>query len=169
MTDAAREPERDAIAMLNRFIYWAITGSPEHGAFGRGSTGEYIPHPIFALKTLEAQLQAHAAEIATLKAKVVESYQEGWRHGSDETLGMCIGEDEQEVVRRLMDEKKQAEAEIAKAKVIIELAQRAYDRLALCPDHRDKTNGTCIVCMAERRTQQEAVAEIARLRAKLTE
>ena len=36
--------------------------------------------------------------------------------------------------------------------------QRAYDRLQLCPDHRDKVNGRCIVCMAEERTRQEGAS-----------
>jgi hypothetical protein len=35
----------------------------------------------------------------------------------------------------------------------IEIATRAYDRLALCPDHRDKASGRCIVCTAEERTR----------------
>lgn len=35
------------------------------------------------------------------------------------------------------------------------LAQRALERLALCPDHRDKYTGRCIVCVAEERTRRE--------------
>ncbi len=33
--------------------------------------------------------------------------------------------------------------------------QRQYDRLALCPDHRDKATGRCVVCQAEDRAKQE--------------
>lgn len=40
----------------------------------------------------------------------------------------------------------------------LRLAERAYERLNLCPDHRDKASGTCIVCEAERRTAQESAA-----------
>lgn len=36
------------------------------------------------------------------------------------------------------------------------IADRHYiERLALCPDHRDKATGRCIVCQAEERTRQE--------------
>lgn len=29
------------------------------------------------------------------------------------------------------------------------------ERLALCPDHRDKATGRCVVCVAEERTRRE--------------
>lgn len=38
---------------------------------------------------------------------------------------------------------------------VVEIERRAYDRLALCPDHRDKATGRCIVCVAEERTKRE--------------
>ena len=34
-------------------------------------------------------------------------------------------------------------------------AEHYIERLALCPDHRDKATGRCIVCQAEERTRQE--------------
>lgn len=39
-----------------------------------------------------------------------------------------------------------------------ELTAHAYDTLALCPDHRDKATGRCIVCVAEERVRQEMKA-----------
>lgn len=45
----------------------------------------------------------------------------------------------------------------------LESAERAYDRLNLCPDHRDKSNGICICCQAEknvREEQRERIAEV---------
>jgi predicted ribosome quality control (RQC) complex YloA/Tae2 family protein len=47
---------------------------------------------------------------------------------------------------------------------ISEIEKQAYDRLALCPDHRDKASGVCVVCQAEARTRDEALAEIGRFR-----
>lgn len=38
----------------------------------------------------------------------------------------------------------------------LEISERQYDRLKLCPDHRDKTGDYCIVCQAEKRTRDEA-------------
>jgi len=35
-----------------------------------------------------------------------------------------------------------------------ELLQHAFDRLNLCPDHRDKATGVCVVCQAETRTRR---------------
>ncbi len=35
------------------------------------------------------------------------------------------------------------------------LAQHAYDRLNLCPDHRDKVGDYCVVCQGERRARNE--------------
>lgn len=35
------------------------------------------------------------------------------------------------------------------------MAERQVERLALCPDHRDKATGRCIVCQAEERTRME--------------
>ena len=36
------------------------------------------------------------------------------------------------------------------------LAQVRYvERLALCPDHRDKTSGRCVACDGERRGREE--------------
>lgn len=43
----------------------------------------------------------------------------------------------------------------AREKLIRESAERFIDRLALCPDHRDKATGRCIVCQAEERTRAE--------------
>jgi hypothetical protein len=40
---------------------------------------------------------------------------------------------------------------ILKLERIIEIQRAAMDRLALCPDHRDKATGVCIVCQAELR------------------
>lgn len=34
-------------------------------------------------------------------------------------------------------------------------AERQVDRFALCPDHRDKATGRCVVCQAEERTRIE--------------
>ena len=36
-----------------------------------------------------------------------------------------------------------------------QIERAAYERLALCSDHRDKATGRCIVCQAEERTQEE--------------
>jgi hypothetical protein len=41
----------------------------------------------------------------------------------------------------------------------IDMLERQYDRLALCPDHRDKVTGRCVVCIAEERTRYEAQLE----------
>jgi GNAT superfamily N-acetyltransferase len=38
-------------------------------------------------------------------------------------------------------------------------AVQQLERLALCPDHRDKAIGVCIVCQAEKRTREELRAE----------
>jgi hypothetical protein len=51
------------------------------------------------------------------------------------------------------------DAQVGKLERMVEIEKRAYDRLALCPDHRDKANGTCIVCKAEHVTRQELHAE----------
>lgn len=61
------------------------------------------------------------------------------------------------------------EAEIARLQHRVGLETRAYERLELCPDHRDKTNGTCIVCMAEKRTKGELEAELSAVRQTLQE
>jgi hypothetical protein len=56
----------ELVKRLERFINWAVSGSLEHGAFGRGETGEYVPHPKFALRELEQ-------EITTLRAQVAKA------------------------------------------------------------------------------------------------
>lgn len=50
----------------------------------------------------------------------------------------------------------------------LRLLRRQVERMALCPDHRDKATGRCIVCQAEERTRQE-LADIARPGARLHE
>jgi hypothetical protein len=41
--------------------------------------------------------------------------------------------------------------------------ERQYrERMALCPDHRDKANGICIACQAEKRTREEMRLEVSR-------
>lgn len=66
------------------------------------------------------------------------------------------------------DAKAQADAEtIAQLKRRLEISERQYDRLALCPDHRDKATGRCIACDGETRSRRAAQAEIAALRAHL--
>jgi hypothetical protein len=40
-----------------------------------------------------------------------------------------------------------------------QLAERFIERIALCPDHRDKATGRCIVCVAEERTRGERRSE----------
>lgn len=37
---------------------------------------------------------------------------------------------------------------------------RQLERLALCPDHRDKASGQCIVCQAETRTAESLRAQL---------
>lgn len=41
----------------------------------------------------------------------------------------------------------------------VRLLRRQVERMALCPDHRDKATGRCIVCQAEERTRQELAAD----------
>lgn len=50
-----------------------------------------------------------------------------------------------------------AERERAESKglQIERILTRQYDALAICPDHRDKHDGRCIVCVAEERTKVE--------------
>lgn len=39
----------------------------------------------------------------------------------------------------------------------LRLLRRQVERMALCPDHRDKGTGRCIVCQAEERTRNELI------------
>jgi hypothetical protein len=49
-----------------------------------------------------------------------------------------------------------SEQALRRAEVKERLALAAYDRLHLCPDHRDKASGTrCIVCDGERRGRED--------------
>lgn len=44
---------------------------------------------------------------------------------------------------------------LLQAELQIRLLQRQVERLALCPDHRDKATGRCVICVAEERTRQD--------------
>lgn len=67
-------------------------------------------------------------------------------------------------VPQLVEQRERAEAaealvlqqqeEIARLTRINEIERRNYERLALCPDHRDKASGRCIVCQAETRSKE---------------
>ena len=62
--------------------------------------------------------------------------------------------------RAMAAQQEQADAEYRrKLDCVIEIERRAYDRLALCSDHRDKATGRCIVCVAEERTRREQAAK----------
>jgi hypothetical protein len=56
-----------AIESLKRFIDGMVSGSTEHGAFGRGFRGEYVPHPLMALQTIESALKASPAPPAAAR------------------------------------------------------------------------------------------------------
>lgn len=49
----------------------------------------------------------------------------------------------------------QALHDYALLKFELDALRRQVERLALCPDHRDKADGRCIVCVAEERTRAE--------------
>lgn len=54
----------------------------------------------------------------------------------------------------------QAESVVARLRaerVRLEHVERAYERLDLCPDHRDKANGRCLACQAEANVRAERV------------
>lgn len=51
-----------------------------------------------------------------------------------------------------------------RAQLQVRCYQRVEERNAICPDHRDKGTGTCIVCQAETRTRREVSAELDRVR-----
>jgi hypothetical protein len=58
------------IERLRKFIDAMVSGTPEHGAFGRGFRGEYVPHPSVALDELLAHFRAvEAAHQQELQAK----------------------------------------------------------------------------------------------------
>ncbi len=46
------------LQQLQNFINAVVSGSREHGAFGRGFTGEYVPHPLLTLDGLKAEVDA---------------------------------------------------------------------------------------------------------------
>ncbi len=70
-------------------------------------------------------------------------------HGAGEVTGGGAHPGDQHAPAARLD------LEIAKLKHIIEIERRNYDRLNLCPDHRDKSGDYCIVCRAETRTREE--------------
>lgn len=53
--------------------------------------------------------------------------------------------------------------EIARLNLIIKIENEHYERMKLCPDHRDKLSGRCIVCDGEKRGKDEERARIAEL------
>lgn len=55
------------------------------------------------------------------------------------------------------------ERELAITQAKLRGAEHYFERLKLCPDHRDKTGDYCIVCQAEKRTKEEARLEAKRI------
>jgi hypothetical protein len=69
--------------------------------------------------------------------------------GYDPVLHRCLGC--ADLPARLAQVERERDIATLKA----ECMERAYDRLMLCSDHRDKANGRCLVCVAEERTRRE--------------
>lgn len=66
--------------------------------------------------------------------------------------------DEEHVLKtatELLRGHQQAEQERDRLQRILEIERGYLERLAICPDHRGKHDGTCIVCQAEKRTADE--------------
>lgn len=72
-------------------------------------------------------------------------------------------------LRAVLDDLDAARREIERLNLIIKIENGHYERMKLCPDHRDKLSGRCIVCDGERRGKHERDEELSRLRARVAE
>lgn len=116
-------------------------------------------------RVLGRELSALLAQLDTLKVpeeNVIERVIDHWfiQGGQSQfgELGNCCTADEvvSQILHRVRAQLDTLAQEQAHLQRIVEIERRAYDRLALCPDHRDKANGRCIVCVAEERERRAA-------------
>ena len=119
--------------------------------------------------------RALEAELETLKAAHDQQAQEMakliQKHRRHVELSPGVGDDAQRYALAVLDDVLAEAAptlagtlqadeaalaqEMARLQLRVTLAERQVERMALCPDHRDKATGRCIVCQAEERTTQE--------------
>lgn len=77
----------EALKALQRFVGAMVTGSREHGAFGRGFRGEWVPSPLFALEVLSDAIDDIAQLQATVTAQQ-EAYDETLSQAADEVIAL---------------------------------------------------------------------------------